>query len=207
MLIPYKAKSATTLVALAADELIMGPASELGPIDPQIPVRQPDGRISYVPAYSVEEGLRYFEERAKADPESFPLYYSMARELNPIVVGNYMREIKSARQYAEDLLKRYMLSSKPEQGIEIAHNLVSAYYSHGYVINRTIARDELHLNVLDPSPNLWENMWHLHNLYDLYLKEEPETGTIIQSVNATIEVRRKRVSGPRAEGTPRPLKR
>jgi ClpP class serine protease len=36
VLIPYYAKSAASILALGADEIIMGPASELGPIDPQV---------------------------------------------------------------------------------------------------------------------------------------------------------------------------
>jgi len=33
VIIPHEAKSAATLIALGADEIIMGPSSELGPID------------------------------------------------------------------------------------------------------------------------------------------------------------------------------
>jgi ClpP class serine protease len=38
VLIPYEAKSAATLIALGADEIIMGPQSEIGPIDAQVEV-------------------------------------------------------------------------------------------------------------------------------------------------------------------------
>ena len=36
VIVPESAKSAATLIALAADSIIMGYTSELGPIDPQI---------------------------------------------------------------------------------------------------------------------------------------------------------------------------
>jgi ClpP class serine protease len=36
VVVPDQAKSAATLIALGADEILMGPASDLGPIDPQI---------------------------------------------------------------------------------------------------------------------------------------------------------------------------
>jgi len=38
VIIPHQAKSAATLISLGADEIIMGPSSELGPIDAQVPV-------------------------------------------------------------------------------------------------------------------------------------------------------------------------
>lgn len=91
ILVPYKAKSAATLLALAGDEIIMGPASELGPIDPQIPVDMGDGRVQYVPALSIKEGLDFFEKRVKTDPETFPLYYRITNELSPLVVGSSER--------------------------------------------------------------------------------------------------------------------
>ena len=38
VIVPNKAKSAATIIALGADEIVMGPPSELGPIDAQIEV-------------------------------------------------------------------------------------------------------------------------------------------------------------------------
>ena len=41
LVVPNQAKSAGTLFALGADHILMGPTSDLGPVDPQI--RMPDG--------------------------------------------------------------------------------------------------------------------------------------------------------------------
>jgi Serine dehydrogenase proteinase len=38
VIVPREAKSAGTLLAMGAEEIVMGIASELGPVDPQIPV-------------------------------------------------------------------------------------------------------------------------------------------------------------------------
>ena len=46
VLVPNEAKSAATLIALGADEIVMGPPAELGPIDAQVKVV-----ISGVPRY------------------------------------------------------------------------------------------------------------------------------------------------------------
>ena len=44
VIIPYYAKSAATLLSLGAGMLLMGPSSELGPIDPQIQIPDEYGR-------------------------------------------------------------------------------------------------------------------------------------------------------------------
>jgi ClpP class serine protease len=49
VIIPERAKSAATLICLGSDEIIMGDTSELGPIDPLIPVYTPNGMV-YRPA-------------------------------------------------------------------------------------------------------------------------------------------------------------
>lgn len=61
-IVPMQAKSAATMMALGADEIVMGAHSELGPIDPQIGMPTPEGyRLS--PAHGL---LRDFE-KAKAE--------------------------------------------------------------------------------------------------------------------------------------------
>src|SRR5258708_23097413 len=61
VLIPYRAYSAASLIALVADEIVMHPFGELGPIDPTVsndfnPTEQGTGRrlgtsVEYVQAY------------------------------------------------------------------------------------------------------------------------------------------------------------
>ncbi len=51
VIVAERAKSAGTLIALAADEIVMGYASELGPIDPQIFVPQTGETLPVAKAY------------------------------------------------------------------------------------------------------------------------------------------------------------
>jgi hypothetical protein len=61
VIVPLQAKSAATMIALGADEIVMGRFSELGPIDPQIFVPIPGGQGRFAPAHAI---LRDFK-RAK----------------------------------------------------------------------------------------------------------------------------------------------
>jgi len=60
VLIPYKALSAATLIALGADQIIMGRKGELGPIDPQLSIqRGRDGETAVQEQIAVEDIMSY----------------------------------------------------------------------------------------------------------------------------------------------------
>jgi hypothetical protein len=199
VLIPYKAKSAATLLALGADELVMGPPSELGPIDPQIPVQLPSGDIVWVAAQAIQDGLKFFETRIKGNPERALLYAPLVRELNPYVVGQYERELASSKQFARDLLGKYMLKNDIRAASQVANRLTTGFYSHGHVIDRDVARHELKLNVTHPDTPLWNAMWELHNLYQVYLAEHPQLGGVAQAINAQIDLAKPQRPAPSPE--------
>jgi len=60
--VPNWAKSAATLIALGADQIAMGYLSELGPIDPQVPVVV-SGQRHYVSANSFIEAKEALEKK------------------------------------------------------------------------------------------------------------------------------------------------
>ena len=94
--VPRKAKSASTLLALGADEIHMGMMSEIGPIDPQ---------IGGLPALGLGNSLEYIAKIVTKYPSSsamFSQYLSTKLELN--VLGYCERVSESATQYAERLI-------------------------------------------------------------------------------------------------------
>lgn len=191
VIVPYRAKSAATLLALGADELIMGPASELGPIDPMIYIRLQDGNQYLVPAHSVKDGLDFFEGRIKADPDTALIYSRLLDSLDPTVIGAYQRAIESSKQYAETLLAGGLLKGKQEEEIEtVATNLAEKYKSHGFVIDRDIARKEYGLNVVDATESMWTHLWQLYNLLDVWLEDDPKIGSIVRTSNSELIIGR-----------------
>jgi len=67
VIVPQNAMSAATMIACAADEIIMGKHSAIGPIDPQMLIPTPGGQIA-VPAHTI---LQDFEQ-ARADIATNP---------------------------------------------------------------------------------------------------------------------------------------
>lgn len=201
VLVPYRAKSAATLLALGADELVMGPSSEIGPVDPMIYVRMQDGNNYLVPAHSIKDGLDFFESRIKTQPETAAMYSQLMENLDVTVVGAYQRAIESSKQYASALLQSGLLKDKPEMVEKAAKAFGEKYKSHAFVIDRNIAKDEYGLNILNAPEPLWEKMWYLHNLLDFWMEEDPTLGTIIKTSNSEIFISYAPMEGPKNNGS------
>jgi hypothetical protein len=191
ILIPYYAKSAATLLCLGADELLMGSASEVGPIDPRIQVRDQYGRLVNISAVSIRDALDLLEGRSKGSPEKALLYGPLLEKVDINLVGEYERALKSSEQFAGKLLTKYMLSKDHAKAAEVAKALSTGYWSHGYPINSVEARDGLGLNAVDAPKDLWQIMWQLHKLYDALVRESgtptERTAAIFESEDVKFE--------------------
>ena len=64
VIVPDRAKSAGTLFVLGAHKIYMGPTSDLGPVDPQIPLR--DG--TWAPAKAIVAAVGDAEDRIRNNP-------------------------------------------------------------------------------------------------------------------------------------------
>jgi hypothetical protein len=132
VVIPRHAKSAATLLATAADEIHMGSLSELGPIDPQ---------IENMPALGLKNSIEHIAELVNKNPGSSQMFAKyLTSSIEPIQIGYYERVAESAAQYAERLLSGHKdnLAATPA---EIAYRLVYGYKDHGFVIDKTEAKN------------------------------------------------------------------
>lgn len=188
VLIPYYAKSAATMLALAADEIVMGTASELGPIDPQV---QRSNEQDLVPAHALRDSLQYLEDRISSDPNLASLYWPLIQSMDLMSLGHYDREIEGAEQYAEHLLGQRMFKDDNDHAKQVAERLARGYKRHNYVIDREEARSELGLKIVDATPDEWDLIWQLHNLYDRLLRDSlPDRFKVIETLEATFQLGR-----------------
>ena len=81
VVVPLAAMSAATMIALSADEVVMGQHSQLGPIDPQFIISTPEGARS-APAKAI---LNQFEQAKKEcrDPSNLPAWMPIIRTYAP----------------------------------------------------------------------------------------------------------------------------
>jgi hypothetical protein len=166
VIVPFVAKSAASMVVLGADEVVMGPLSELGPIDPL--VKHPLYKDLWVPAQVIQHCLDYFQRSMTNTLELENISFLLSpilNKLDPWLIGDYEKALKASRQYAEVLLSRYMLKEKPEKVETVTKALTESYYSHGFPIGRYEAKN-LGLNVTEAEGELWEVIWELYLGYE-----------------------------------------
>ncbi len=85
VIVPHAAMSAATMLACAADRILMGRHSFLGPIDPQFVIRTELG-ISMVPAHAIIEQFEQAKHECKTDPASMTAWLPMLRQYGPALL-------------------------------------------------------------------------------------------------------------------------
>ena len=86
VIVSERAKSAATLIALAADEILMSDTSELGPIDPQVVVHTATGQTVMRPAQSFLDGLKRILQETQQAGVLNPAYYPILSHLDPALI-------------------------------------------------------------------------------------------------------------------------
>jgi hypothetical protein len=172
VLIPYRAYSAASLLALGADEIVMHPFAELGPIDPTVandfnPVDQ--GRRIGISVEDVTAYVNFIKETVGIthEDELVRAIEVLANKVHPLALGNVERFIAQSRMIAKKILRTQTNPPDDHTIQEIVENMASKLYFHGHPINRREAKDDLRLQInLDLSPELEATMWHLYRQYE-----------------------------------------
>jgi len=181
VLVPYRAHSAATMIALGADKIIMGQLGELSPIDPNIgtPFNPPHPDVPNEPKIqiSVEDVFGYInlvKEKLKITEQSnvVSVLEKLIDKIHPLAIGAVYRTHSLIRLLASKLLSLHMNEEKEKEQInQIVEDLVEKLYYHNYLINREEAK-KLGLKVEFPSNELEKYVWDLYSVY----KEEMKLG-------------------------------
>ena len=156
VVIPDYAKSAATLLSLVADEIYMGPAAELGPLDVQLDYeKNPGMRVSALDrignlnqiteaAREIVLGLggevRYKTRLGRAETVSVmadlasSLLKPLVSQVDPTILQQANRMLKEAADYG----KRLMLTREDcprELAMNLPERLTKDYPTHGYAIS------------------------------------------------------------------------
>jgi hypothetical protein len=174
VIVPNIAKSAATLLALGGDTIMMGYCSELGPIDPQVPISV-SGITQWVSAFAfVESRDKIMADIADAIKKQQPTV-GLLQQLAGLNIP-YTQEMENwiefAKKAASDLLDKYMLRSKfpkaadrKKKAKEIAGKLLSKqlFPVHGQFIDGATAQKlGLEVEVLDRNEKLWQLIWEYY---------------------------------------------
>jgi ATP-dependent protease ClpP protease subunit len=177
VIVTESAKSAATLIALAADEIVMGHTSELGPIDPQIIVTTASGQTIDRPAQSFLDGLKAIQKEVEeAKGILSPVYFPLLQQLDPALIDFCKKAVRRSQRFAEKWLNYSQCKGNPKRAKQIARKLAGTkrYLSHGAVIDYQEASKELKLRVkyLPPTDSLWQAIWRLYCSYEIDMRDE-----------------------------------
>ena len=190
VVVPNMAKSAATMTALCADQIVMGYLSELGPIDPQVPV-QVGGLLRYVSAQSFLDGQKaalqaVAQAQTKEEPVIGHLQLLNSPDMSAAWIKEMEREIKFGKDMVSKHLRRHMLPrlhpgadarALGTKASRIASNLSQANkrFSHGRMIPAEECRDDLKLDVevLDKEDERWKIIWEIWVRMEIFLQTYP----------------------------------
>jgi hypothetical protein len=173
VLIPYRAYSAATLLALGADEIVMTPFAELGPIDPSVSneFNPKDSATQQRMAISVEDVSAYVNfikltVGITHEDELIRAIEILANNVHPLALGNVDRFLSQSRMIARKILRTHMPEAEEHTIAEIVENMASKLYFHGHPINRREAKNDLRLKVVNAPPTVEAAMWALYKDYE-----------------------------------------
>lgn len=165
VLVPDMAKSAATLLCLGADRILMGPAGDLGPVDPQFQI----GGRSLASAKEIVAAIDEAERRVMESPETYPLFAGLLSDVNMLMV----EQARSALDRTEALVREALscCASRTPQDVDVLTTalkapLIDEPQSHSAVIDVQAAKKfGLPAEPYDLSSGEWGRVWELWTRY------------------------------------------
>lgn len=164
-----RAKSAATLIALGAHHVLMGPTSDLGPIDPQFRVPRGDGSWDLAAGKDIVAAVDAALADVSDRPDTYPVHAALLADVTALMV----QAARSAIGRTSDLLREALAANpdRDENGVErligtLTHPLIENPRAHGAVFGVRDAREAgLPLVPCDPRSWQWQVLWRLYTKY------------------------------------------
>ena len=182
VIVPVFAMSAGTMISLASDRIIMGRQSQIGPIDPQMPVM---GR--YVSARAIVDQFTRAKGEILTDLNAAHVWAPILQSLGP----SLLNEAQNALDYGESMVAKWledrMLRGAIDAGTIAAatashFNDASKHKSHGRRIDRDEARaNNVVVEDLEVSQALQEAVLNAYHLMTILFENGPAAKVMINT--------------------------
>ncbi len=164
VLVLDRAKSAATLIALGAHEIVMSSTSDLGPIDPQFP-----RGAELISAKDIIQAVERATLEVREFPDTYPFHASLLSDVNAMMVENARRAMgRTKSQLHEALVANPERSEEETVQLEsqLTGPLIDAAESHSALFGLREAMDtSLPVRSLDPESAQWRLIWRLWTRY------------------------------------------
>lgn len=182
VIVPHRAFSAATLIALGADEIVMHPMGMLGPTDPTVTnpfnpqnPRNPNELLgisvedvsAYIKLVKDDFGITHEDELIQA-------VNALSQHVHPLALGNVKRFHSQSRMLAKKLLELHMKDGTEDHKIaDIVDNLNSKLFFHGHPIHHKEAQ-KLGLKVKLATKPEQDLIWNLYLAYEKEMNLDEE---------------------------------
>lgn len=177
VLVPFRALSTATLIALGANEIVMSPLGQLSPVDPSVntpfnpPAPQQPGSPTqgFLPV-SVEDVRGFLDlarDEAKIGKEELisSVFSQLATEVKPLALGNVHRAKEQIKMLTEQLLLEHISEAEKSRIGTIVEIFTRKLFSHDYLIGRKEAKKIIGNEVVDAPPKVEKAMMDLYSSY------------------------------------------
>ena len=166
--VPIAAMSAATMVALSADEIVMGQHSQLGPIDPQFIIYTPEGPRS-APAKAILNQFELAKKECK-EPSNLAAWMPILRGYMPGLLTQCIDSRKLAVRMVSAWLKEYMFAN--DNDAELKANAIAEWFadydsfsSHGRRVSPDQAIEKgLKVSWLEDDQDLQDAVLSVHHV-------------------------------------------
>jgi len=165
VIVPDMAKSAGTLLTMGAHHILMGPVSDLGPVDPQFQL--PNGSLAA--AKDIIAAVDDATRKVEAAPDTYPLHASLLADVTALMV----HQARAALERTDALVEEALSSCTGRSADEVAQlkeqlhePLIELPATHAAIFGADDAiRSGLPVIKADPRSPQWQLIWRLWAKY------------------------------------------
>ena len=165
VIVPNQAKSAGTLLALGADRILMASMSDLGPIDPQVMMK--DG--SWVAAKAIVAAATRAEEMVRDHPEDLALQTLLLQGLSALTVQQARDVLSRTDTQLQEVLgipNKHSENAVDKIAPRLKHLLIDEPSTHGAAISAETAKNHgMPVVMADLGSLQWRSIWQMWTRY------------------------------------------
>jgi ATP-dependent protease ClpP protease subunit len=169
VIVPTYCMSAGTMIALSSNKLIMGRQSQIGQIDPQIPVNG-----GMMPATAIIQQFDKARQEIVDNPKTALAWNPILRTMGPALIETCEEALRYSKRIVSDYLINYMLSGNDKRE-DICDTIVNVLShgdedknNHSRRIDRNEARDlGIIIEDLEDNQTLQDATLSLYHLFTL----------------------------------------
>lgn len=165
VLVPYKAHSCATAIAIGAEEIVMTKMAELGPVDPTLTIVD-EGKQSNVSTEDLSSYIEFLKKKfgIKAEKNTIIAFKELTQNIKPLIIGRAYRSYLKARDDTSKILGIPITDKKKIE--KITNQLVEKLLAHDHIINRKEAKETIGLNINFAEGELEDLMWEIFTKYE-----------------------------------------